>query len=474
MQGVRPRVRARSAHQRPAGQDLPALQGAPGEAADLPDVLPPEGRRLVLGSLLEARRQREEGRRLQGRLRHQADSKPDSAKPGSGSRPASPTRQARREARLRLARRATPAPGRARGLRAAARRRRPDARAQGAAPHAPLRPPRRPRRAHRRVRRLRDARAVRRHPRRAPRGARARRALRRLPHGADPPARARGALAGVARLVTCPVASLRIGQVRYGLLCNEAGGVVDDVTVYRSGRGRLLPVRQRGERREGLPLGGAPRAARAREVRDRSDRDGPARAPGPGEHRAAGAPLPSPIRGRCGASASSRDASADRPALVSRTGYTGSDGFELYCAADDAGAIWDALLESGSARRPRARGARRPGHAAPRGGAAPLRPRARRRHLTPRSRPRAFRRSRAERLRRRRGAAAPVARRPAPAASSACCSRGAASRAPDTPSPTAAATSAGSPRAPPLPPSENRSPSATFRRPSRRSGRSSR
>ena len=39
-----------------------------------------------------------------------------------------------------------------------------------------------------------------------------------------------GALASVERLVTCPVASLRIGQVRYGLLCHETGGVVDDVT----------------------------------------------------------------------------------------------------------------------------------------------------------------------------------------------------------------------------------------------------
>ena len=40
-------------------------------------------------------------------------------------------------------------------------------------------------------------------------------------------------MASVERLVSCPVATLQPGRVRYGLLCNEDGGVVDDVTVYR-------------------------------------------------------------------------------------------------------------------------------------------------------------------------------------------------------------------------------------------------
>jgi len=36
------------------------------------------------------------------------------------------------------------------------------------------------------------------------------------------------------------------------------------------------------------------------------------------------------------------------PAIVSRTGYTGEDGFELYCNADDAVRLWDALLDAGA------------------------------------------------------------------------------------------------------------------------------
>jgi aminomethyltransferase len=36
------------------------------------------------------------------------------------------------------------------------------------------------------------------------------------------------------------------------------------------------------------------------------------------------------------------------PAWVARTGYTGEDGFEIYCAADDAERVWTALSEAAS------------------------------------------------------------------------------------------------------------------------------
>ncbi|WP_141431632.1 glycine cleavage system aminomethyltransferase GcvT [Bacillus sp. 03113] len=37
----------------------------------------------------------------------------------------------------------------------------------------------------------------------------------------------------------------------------------------------------------------------------------------------------------------------DKTALVSRTGYTGEDGFEVYCQSEDAVFLWDAILEAG-------------------------------------------------------------------------------------------------------------------------------
>ena len=39
---------------------------------------------------------------------------------------------------------------------------------------------------------------------------------------------------------------------------------------------------------------------------------------------------------------------AGKPAILSRTGYTGEDGFELFVEPADAGAVWDALLDAGA------------------------------------------------------------------------------------------------------------------------------
>jgi aminomethyltransferase len=36
------------------------------------------------------------------------------------------------------------------------------------------------------------------------------------------------------------------------------------------------------------------------------------------------------------------------PAIISRSGYTGEDGFEIYAAADKIGSLWDALMDAGS------------------------------------------------------------------------------------------------------------------------------
>src|SRR5206468_7154445 len=37
-----------------------------------------------------------------------------------------------------------------------------------------------------------------------------------------------------------------------------------------------------------------------------------------------------------------------RPALVAHTGYTGEDGWEVYCSATDASTLWDAILDTGA------------------------------------------------------------------------------------------------------------------------------
>ncbi len=159
------------------------------------------------------------------------------------------------------------------------------------------------------------------------------------------------ALAGAAaggyadQLCTRAMSTLAPGRVRYALLCNEAGGVIDDLTVYRTGdEAFLLCVNasntavDRAWIEKHAPAGVA--------VRDESDDTGLLALQGPAS---------AAVLGELGGSALAalrrfqfaRVLLAGRPVLASRTGYTGADGFELYCDARDAAALFEALLEAG-------------------------------------------------------------------------------------------------------------------------------
>ena len=153
-----------------------------------------------------------------------------------------------------------------------------------------------------------------------------------------------GAVASVERLVSCPVASLQPGRVRYGLLCNEEGGVVDDVTVYRLADDALfLCVNASNIEKDYRWI--VRHAGEGAKVEDRSDRFGLLALQGPASAAilAKLATLPPALK----RFRFFEGAVADAPALISRTGYTGSDGFELYVQAEDTVRVWNALLETG-------------------------------------------------------------------------------------------------------------------------------
>ncbi len=157
-------------------------------------------------------------------------------------------------------------------------------------------------------------------------------------HGPD-------AVATVERLVSCPVAGLRPGRVRYGCLCNEAGGVVDDVTVYRLAEDALLLCVNAAniEKDEAWVRRHAQGQVK---VENRSDETGLLAIQGPASERVLAARCEAELAGlRRFRFVRTRVAGID--VLVSRTGYTGSDGFELYLPADASEALWSALLEDG-------------------------------------------------------------------------------------------------------------------------------
>jgi len=154
-----------------------------------------------------------------------------------------------------------------------------------------------------------------------------------------------GAVDAAERLLTRPVASLRRGRVRYALLCNEQGGVVDDVTVYRLATDALMLCVNAAniEKDYRWITQHAPAEAGVRNTSDTTSLlalQGPAAAD-------VLTKVSSPRVAELARYGFDRLEVAGFDALVSRTGYTGSDGFEIYLEAADTEPVFAALLREG-------------------------------------------------------------------------------------------------------------------------------
>jgi aminomethyltransferase len=154
-----------------------------------------------------------------------------------------------------------------------------------------------------------------------------------------------GAVAAAERLLTRPVASLRSGRVRYALLCNQEGGVVDDVTVYRLAEDALLLCVNAAniEKDYRWITRHAPAEAG---VRNTSDTTSLLALQGPAGVEVL-TKVSSPRAAELARYGFDQLEVAGCDALVSRTGYTGSDGFEIYLEADHAERVFEALLREG-------------------------------------------------------------------------------------------------------------------------------
>jgi aminomethyltransferase len=157
----------------------------------------------------------------------------------------------------------------------------------------------------------------------------------------------RGAGALLDRLVSSDIAGLAVGQARYGLLTNEAGTIVDDVIVYRTGDAEYLVVVNAAniekDRRHVLRY-----LAADVTFDDRSQATALVAIQGPRAATILQSAASADLRTlpAFGVTASQI---AGKSATVARTGYTGEDGFEVFVANDAAERVWDDLLERGAA-----------------------------------------------------------------------------------------------------------------------------
>jgi aminomethyltransferase len=152
-----------------------------------------------------------------------------------------------------------------------------------------------------------------------------------------------GALGMLQRLVTNDLSRADVGDALYNLVLNEGGGVIEDLIVYRLGEDRYFVVPNASN---------APRVLR---MLEEEEADGPLHlmyhqdwcflaVQGPGSTRVVAELFPRATElafMRCDEAEYHR-----RPVIVTRSGYTGEVGFELFTYQDVAEELWQDLLGS--------------------------------------------------------------------------------------------------------------------------------
>jgi aminomethyltransferase len=141
------------------------------------------------------------------------------------------------------------------------------------------------------------------------------------------------ALGAVDRLVTNDISSIDNGQVAYTCMCLPTGGIVDDLLVYRCGEKRVLIVANAANHDKDLAH------IRANVTGDVEVTDG--------SYETGQLALQGPLSVQILSSISGgrfeeleyfqfvEGSVAGKICLVSRTGYTGEDGYEIYCRNED-------------------------------------------------------------------------------------------------------------------------------------------
>ncbi len=153
-----------------------------------------------------------------------------------------------------------------------------------------------------------------------------------------------GAEAYLQRLFTNDLAKLDPGHAIYTLMCKADGGVIDDLVVYRKASDGFLIVVNAANREKDVAWMRDHLAAGV-SFADRTSELSLIALQGP----RAQALLPQGSSPTDDIPYFGFDAGnvAGIPALISRTGYTGEDGFELFVESDQVGLVWDAILEAG-------------------------------------------------------------------------------------------------------------------------------
>jgi aminomethyltransferase len=164
----------------------------------------------------------------------------------------------------------------------------------------------------------------------------------------------KSSLSDLESLLSCDVASLKIGRCRYGFMCNPGGGVIDDLLIYRLGDNAFFMVVNASTRENDFAWIGKNISATT-VITDVSEETAKIDLQGPGSAVIARRLFNLPVDDMPYYSFV-HNSYKSKELLLSRTGYTGEIGFEVFCDAENARAIWNEAMALGA--RPVGLGAR--------------------------------------------------------------------------------------------------------------------
>jgi len=155
------------------------------------------------------------------------------------------------------------------------------------------------------------------------------------------------ALAWLEHVTTNRVARLAVNQTQYSLMANGGGGLIDDVLVSRTPGGYVV-VCNATNRAHVLAQLERHRVPHVAHIADRTADTAMIALQGPAAAATLGSVLDAPLDGLGYYQQTVGRVAGASEVVVSRTGYTGEDGFELILPADHAVEVWEALLRAGA------------------------------------------------------------------------------------------------------------------------------
>ena len=146
----------------------------------------------------------------------------------------------------------------------------------------------------------------------------------------------------VQHIFTNDIANAPVGKIYYGMMCYENGGTVDDLLVYKMGDNDFFLVINASNIDKDWAWMQQHAAGFDIDLQNRSDYYGQIAVQGPeSEH------IVETVLGLACAELTFYTCKQIGEVIISRTGYTGEDGFEIYASHDYIRECWDKLIAAG-------------------------------------------------------------------------------------------------------------------------------